>query len=200
MKQNKVVFLRGQKVTLRPLEKEDVEKISIWANDPEVTRFLSMTMPLTGGQEEGWIESLSKDDRNIVLAIEVDGEHIGNMGIHGIDWVHRTATTGAMIGEKDYWGKGYGTDAKMILLDYAFNTLGLRKICSSVYEFNKRSLQYNLHCGYKVEGRKKKQLFTKGKYWDEIVLGLFKKDWLPYWRDYKKGLKKVSRQTRDKSK
>lgn len=193
MKENKIVFLQGQRVTLRPLEKEDVPRICVWANDPEVTKFLTMNMPLTKEQEENWVESLTKDKQNIVLAIEVDDVHIGNMGIHGINWVSKTATTGAMIGEKNYWGKGYGTDAKMILLHYAFNTLGLRKINSSVYEFNNRSLKYSLHCGYKIEGRKKKQHFAMGRYWDEIVLGLFKKDWLPYWKDYKKGLKKVSR-------
>lgn len=193
MKENKVVFLRGQRVVLRPIEKEDLEKLVIWINDPEVTQFLSMNMPMTMLQEEQWYDNLSKRDRDIILGIEVDGKLIGTMGFHHIDWVHRTATTGALIGDKAYWGKGYGTDAKMILLNFGFNTLGLRKINSSVYEFNKRSLQYSLHCGYKIEGRKKAQHFVKGRYRDEILLGLFKRDWLPYWREYKKGLKKEGR-------
>jgi len=190
----KVVFLRGQKVILRPIEKTDIKQLVVWINDPEVTQFLVASFPLNEIAEEKWHESLDPK-KDIVLGIEVEGEGelIGVMGIHGIDWIHRTATTGAMIGNKDYWGKGYGTDAKMILLHYVFNTLNLRKILSSVYEFNQRSLRYSLHCGYKIEGRRKKQLFRKGRYWDEIELGLFKKEWLPYWREYKKGLPKDGR-------
>ena len=77
-------------------------------------------------------------------------------------------------------------------LNYAFNTLNLRKICSSVLAFNKRSLKYNLHCGYKIEGRKRKQIFKNGKYWDEIILGLFKKDWLTIWKRYQKTVNNIA--------
>lgn len=185
----KVVFLRGQRVTLRPIEKTDIKQLVVWINDPEVNQFITASFPLNEITEEKWHESLDPK-KDIVLGIEVGDELIGVMGIHGINWIDRVATTGAMIGNKDYWGKGYGTDAKMILLDYAFNKLNLRKIMSVVFEFNKRSLQYSLHCGYKIEGRRKKNRFRKGRYWDEIELGLFKKDWLPYWREYKKGLQK----------
>lgn len=108
------------------------------------------------------------------------------MGLHQINWKDRIATTGALIGEKEYWSKGYGTDAKMILLDHAFNTLNLHKICSAVIAYNKRSLDYSLHCGYKIEGTRREHFFRKGKYWDFIELGLLKKEWLPIWRKYKK--------------
>jgi len=190
MKTNQqVVFLRGQRIILRPVEKTDIKQLVIWINDPEVTQFITASFPVNEMAEEKWHESLDPK-KDIVLGIEVEGELIGVMGIHGINWVDRIATTGAMIGNKKYWGKGYGTDAKMILLNYAFNTLNLRKLLSSVYDFNGRSLNYSLHCGYKIEGRRKRNRFRKGRYCDEIELGLFKKDWLPYWREYKKGLKK----------
>jgi diamine N-acetyltransferase len=187
-----VVFLQGQKVILRPIERDDIKQLVVWINDPEVNQYVTISFPMTEMAEEKWYESLD-NKKDIVLGIEVDGELIGTMGIHGINWIHRTATTGAIIGNKNYWGKGYGTDAKMILLNYAFNTLNLRKILSSVYEFNKRSLNYSLHCGYKIEGKRKKNLFRNGKYWDEILLGVFKSDWLPYWRKYQKGLPKKGR-------
>jgi RimJ/RimL family protein N-acetyltransferase len=184
------VFLRGRKVILRPMNKAtDLELAWKYVNDPEVRRFLKTDRPFTLEAEAKWFDSLAdRSSTNIVLAI-VDietGKYIGSMGIHKINWKDRTATTGALIGDKSYWGKGYGTDAKMILLDYAFNTLGLRKILSSVMHFNRRSLNYSLHCGYKVEGVRKKQMFRNGHYCDEILLGLFKKDWLPIWRRYKK--------------
>lgn len=185
---NRVVFLKGRKVILRPLNKEnDLENCQRWINDPEVRRFLKRVLPTSKQAEAEWFDNLSKRTDDIVLAIEtLDGKFIGTMGLHKINWKDRTAVTGALIGEKAYWDKGYGTDAKMILLDYAFNQLGLRKICSSVLAFNKRSLQYNLHCEYKIEGVRKKQIFRDGNYWDEILLAVFREDWLSIWKKYQK--------------
>jgi RimJ/RimL family protein N-acetyltransferase len=177
-----VVFLRGKTTILRPVSLKDIPLFTKWINDPEIRQFIMNIFPITEGSEKEWVENLNKkSDKDIVLVIEVRGKPIGIMGIHGIDWRDRIATTGAIIGEVKYQGKGYGTDAKMTLLNYVFNTLNLRKIMSRVKSFNKRSLAYSLHCGYKVEGRLRKQHFVNGKYYDEIVLGLFRHEWLPYW-------------------
>lgn len=184
---NRVVFLRGHKVVLRPLDKDrDLETCQRWINDPDVNQYLLAHRPITPTGEAEWFDQLEKSD-DVHLAIDThDGVFIGLMGIHKISWKDRVATTGALIGEAAYWGRGYGTDAKMTLLDYAFNTLNLRKICSSVLAFNERSLQYNLHCGYQIEGRRKAQIFGNGQYWDEILLGLFKEDWQPIWERYQR--------------
>lgn len=185
--QGKIVFLSGKLVNLRPFSKTEVPTLTRWMNDPEVRRFITMVLPQTEQQEEKWFEKLGSDDKNIVLAIETkEGQLIGSMGVHQIHWQDRVCTTGAVIGEKEYWGKGFGTDAKMILLDYIFNTLNLHKVCSGVIAFNKRSLQYSLHCGYKIEGRRKEHIFRDGRYWTLIELGLFKEDWLRIWRKYQR--------------
>jgi RimJ/RimL family protein N-acetyltransferase len=72
----------------------------------------------------------------------------------------------------------------MALLNYAFNTLNLRKVCSSVLAFNKRSLHYQLNQGYKIVGKRRHQVFKNGKYYNEILLELFKKDWQKIWEEY----------------
>ncbi len=181
------IFLSGRIVNLRPLGMSDTETLATWVNNPEVRRFLSTLFPVTLKKEEEWLSQLGSDDKNIVLGIETkDGKFIGTMGAHRIEWGNRVCTTGALIGEKNYWGKGYGTDAKMILLDYLFNTLNLHKVCSDVIAFNKRSLRYSLHCGYRIEGVRRKHIYKAGKYFDKIELGVFKEDWLPIWRKYKK--------------
>lgn len=181
-----VVFLRGQKVILRPLMKSDMSTVVRWINDPDVREFIEMPFPKTEAEEDEWFRVLGRDDKNIVLAIEtLEGAFIGEMGIHRINWIDRVGTTGALIGNKEYWGKGFGTDAKMILLEYAFHTLNLHKLYSRVIEYNKRSLDYSLHCGYRVEGVRKLHSFKKGKYWDVIELAIFEKDWLPIWEVYK---------------
>ncbi|MEK7647005.1 MAG: GNAT family protein [Patescibacteria group bacterium] len=183
----RLVFLEGRKVNLRPFGRADIPTLTRWVNDPEIREFITSFMPFTEKQEEEWLNRLEMNDEDIILGVETkDGILIGSMGIHRINWRDRVAFTGAIIGEKEYWGKGYGTDAKMLLLDYAFNTLNLYKICSSAIAYNKRSLQYSSHCGYKIEGIRERQDFRKGRYWDVIELGLFKKEWLPIWRKYKK--------------
>ena len=183
----KPVFLIGRRVNLRPFLRTDIPTLTRWINDPEVREFVASTLPQTEKQEEEWFNKLGASDKDIVLGIETkEGVLIGSMGIHKINWRDRICTTGALIGEKEYWGKGYGTDAKMVLLDYIFNVLNLHKACSSVIAYNKRSLHYSLHCGYGVEGRRRKHMFKRGRYWTLIELGLFREEWLPIWKKYKK--------------
>lgn len=183
--QSGVVFLRGDRVILRPVSVEDVPLMLKWINNPNVRKYLSVPFPTTEGEEMEWIENLHKRKQNdVTLAIEVDGKIIGTMGLHRIHWRNRVATTGTLIGEEDFWGKGYGTEAKMHLLNYAFNTLNLRKICSSVLAFNERSYRYGLRCGYREEGRLKQHHFHDGQYHDEILLAVFRDDWLPLWEEF----------------
>ncbi len=185
---NGIVFLRGKRIVLRPLRKEtDLESALRWINDPEVRLYIRAMFPQTAASESEWFDSLLKRQNDVVLGIETnEGVLIGTMGIHNINWLDRTATTGAIIGEKQYWGKGYGTDAKMTLLKYAFETLGLRKINSAAYGFNGRSVAYSLRCGYRIEGRRRKQLFRNGRFHDEIFLGVSYEEWK---RAYKKWLR-----------
>ncbi|TSC69945.1 MAG: GCN5-like N-acetyltransferase [Parcubacteria group bacterium Gr01-1014_46] len=186
MSTEKIVFLSGKKTILRPVFREDIPYLLKWINDPDVRQFVASIFPTTQKFEEDWVDGLGKDKDNIVVVIETkEGKPIGLMGLHRIDWVNRLATTGALIGDKEYWGKGFGTDAKMALLDYAFNTLNLNRINSDVIAFNERSLNYSLHCGYQVEGRKRQAMFRHGKYWDRIELGLLREEWLPLWEKYR---------------
>ena len=181
-KSSRVIFLQGKKTVLRPICKQtDLPSLTRWINDPEIRSFILIYQPQMFESEEQWLDAIANNKRpnDIILAIEtLGGQFIGTMGIHNISWKDRTATTGAIIGEKAFWGKGYGSDAKMALLDYAFNTLNLHKVCSAVIAYNERSLNYSLHCGYKIEGRKRQQIFKHGAYHDEILLGVFKEEWL----------------------
>ncbi|MBP6974760.1 MAG: GNAT family N-acetyltransferase [Candidatus Pacebacteria bacterium] len=180
---DEIIFRRGPRVTLRPLHEDDAPILTKWINDPLITQFVQAYLPTMEMEERDWIKGLiSRKGNNIVVMLVVDSKPIGTMGIHAIDYRHRIATTGALIGEPEYWGKGYGNEAKMLLLEYAFNTLNLRKICSEVIAFNERSTKYSLKCGYKVDGGPKKlHHYAKGQYWDVIQLAVFREDWLPIW-------------------
>ena len=189
MSENQVVFLKGRNVSLRPVEKTDLPIIVRWINDPEVRFFLEAYLPQNNKDEEEWLERLSKrkPDDITLLIVKTGGEPIGVMGIHNIKWRDRVATTGALIGAKECWGKGLGSEAKLLLLDYAFNTLNLRKICSNAIAYNERSIRYSLRCGYKEEGKLKAHIFRAGEYHDLVQLAIFRENFKPVWEKYQKG-------------
>ncbi len=102
---------------------------------------------------------------------------IGTIGLHNINWVDRNATTGTVIGEAKHRGKGYSKDAKMVLLEYAFLTLGMHKIISHADARNIASIEYSKSCGYVFESRLKEHLFRNGEWVDMVSLACFYKDW-----------------------
>lgn len=179
------IFRKGPNVILRLPTAEDAKLATGYINDPAVSANLLVYRPLSYLAEEEFFRSANKDDsKNVLLALEVNGQFIGMMGLHDIDYRHGTATTGAWIG-KPYQGKGYGPEAKMLLLEYAFNTLNLRKVCSNVFEFNEYSLKYSARCGYQEEGRLKKHIYAKGQYWDKVQLAVFREDFMPLWEEFR---------------
>jgi RimJ/RimL family protein N-acetyltransferase len=184
-----IVFRRGKKVYLRPLEEEDLHRLYRWINDPEVSVFLDQTFPLPLAYEAEFLKkSMTRPafptDIIFAICLNEDNRQIGNMGLHRIRYDHGTAGTGSFIGEKELWGQGYGYDAKMILLDFAFNTLRLRKITAGAKAFNQRSLGFNAKCGYKEEGRLRAQFLVNGEYVDDVITAVFREDWLPLWEVY----------------
>ena len=184
----RVVFINGKRLYLRPPCKSDLPYFVRWFNDPEVRIFLNQIYPMTESGEEKWLEGLVERKNDIVLVIVLKGKTpmqdrpIGNIGIHGIERENGVATTGAAIGEKDCWEKGYGTEAKMILLDYAFNTLNLRKVYSRVLAINPRSRAYSEKCGYVLEAALPKAHFRQGKYVDECILAVYADVWRELWK------------------
>lgn len=183
----RVICLAGRKVRLGLLDrKTDFDRCLRWMNDAEVAQFIKRQPPVSVEEEEEFFANLSKRKNDHTYAVETfEGRHIGNIGLHRIDRYSRTATTGTIIGEKDCWGKGYGSDAKMTLLDFAFNTLGLEKVNSSVFEFNERSLRYVLRCGYREEGRSRSQVFRYGMRWDAVQLGILREEFAPVLARYR---------------
>ncbi len=176
---SRVVFLEGDKIIFRPLDERDLDRIVIWINDPQVRKYLTVFIPMTMGAEKKWIESISGSEKNIVLAAidKETGKHIGNAGLHNINGRNRTATFGFLIGDKDFWGKGYGTEMLDLMLKYAFHTLGLRKVKSSVLAANIGSAKVHEKCGYKKAGVFKNEYLVDGEYVDEILLDVLREDW-----------------------
>lgn len=185
------VFLSGKKVNLHLLSAEHhLDSCVKWLNDSSLTQFLiAGRFPQYVSDEKEWFDRNSKStNERICLAIHTiaNGEFIGIMGLEKINFIHRHAMTGSFIGEERNRGQSYGHDAKMILLNHAFNRLNLHKVYATAIAFNQRSIKFNQRCGYKVEGRRQQHLFVDGQYHDEIMLAVFAEDFRPLWEDYQK--------------
>lgn len=182
------VCYTGKKVILRPLNIEtDLESCWRWINDSEVNRYLLSNSPISLEEERKFFEKVSqKNSDSVCFAVETleERKFIGTVGVNSIRSIERIGTTGSMIGEKEYWGQGYGTDAKMLLLNHAFNVMNLAKVNSSVTEFNGRSVGALKKQGYVQEGVVRQDIFREGKYWDRIVFGLLRSEFEPIWEKY----------------
>jgi RimJ/RimL family protein N-acetyltransferase len=176
-------IIYGERIRLRAVEREDVKKFFVWVNDPEVTRYLSLYLPISTVDEEHWFDSLSKRDQSEKpLAIEIrDGDGwrmIGNCGVFGIDLVSRFGELGIMIGEKDEWNKGYGMETMSLLLRHCFETLNLNRVYLHVYAENLRGKRAYEKAGFVEEGRLREAVYKRGKYDDVIVMSVLRSVWI----------------------
>lgn len=172
-------FLIGERVYLRPLDEEDLERCMRWINDPEVLCTLGRHFPMSRTLEREWLTGQYKSEKALSLAIVVkDGDrHIGNCGFNDIDYVNRKAVFGILIGEKDQWGKGYGPEAARLIVDYGFNQLNLHRISLTVYSNNPRAIRSYEKVGFVHEGTLRESYFRDGHYHDTLIMTILKSEW-----------------------
>ncbi len=130
-------------------------------------------------EHEKWIESFSGNSDGVFeFAIELKQEklYIGSCGIQEIDQKNRIGEIGISI-KKEYWGKGYGTEAFNLLVNFCFEEVNLNKIKLNVFDFNKRGISSYKKLGFKQEGCLREEIYRFGRYNDVIVMGLLKSEW-----------------------
>ncbi|MFC1936817.1 GNAT family N-acetyltransferase, partial [Chloroflexota bacterium] len=123
----------GERIRLRALEREDLPQFVKWFNDPEVTSGLFNIFPMSMGVEEQWYENMLKrpPEEHPLCAEVKEGEDwklIGNIGLMHFDKTAHSAEVGIVIGEKDYWDQGYGTEMMSLMLKHCFETLNLHRV------------------------------------------------------------------------
>jgi len=165
--------LVGVRIYLSPRNVEDVEIFAEWMNDFNITDYLGRSYQTITLQEEKAYLEKEQNNKNVFAIIDLEtDEVIGNVGLHEINDINRTATLGIFIGNKNYWSKGYGTEAIQLILDFGFNYLNLNNIDLALMEFNQRALKCYEKCGFKEIGRKRKCNFINGKYYDSILMDI----------------------------
>jgi RimJ/RimL family protein N-acetyltransferase len=148
--------LNGSKIILRPKQIYDAADDYEWRKDSELCT-LDAAQPITHSFEEylkyaSGLPSCSRWSCHFAIAT-LDGKHIGNCSYFDIDTVSREAEIGIMIGDKDYWDRGYGTDTISTALHYIFSQTNLNRIYLKTLEWNIRAQKCFQKCGFKSCGR-----------------------------------------------
>ena len=176
-------MLIGKKVMLRPVKRSDLTHFLRWFNDPEVVQCIGEYLPMTEMGEEKRIEELgtTRARTDAVFVIESVGgdacKPIGITELLGINSKDHNAGFGIAIGEKDYWSKGYGTEAAALIIRYGFEQLNLHRINSSVIGFNERSIRMHRKLGFLEEGTQREGIYKNGRYHDHLLFGLLRSEW-----------------------
>lgn len=175
----KPVFIDGKRLYLRPVGMRDLERFFRWFNDPKLRRFLLLPFPTTRMAEKEFIRKVTDLKDGVVLSIVVKkGDRlIGNVSLFKIETVSRKAELGIALADLSMVGKGFGTEAVALVLDYAFRTLNLHRVWLTVHDFNFRAKNAYRALGFVEEGRHRQSYFCDGKYHDDILMGILQDEW-----------------------
>jgi RimJ/RimL family protein N-acetyltransferase len=131
----------------------------------------------TPKQVKEWLEKHIEEFYGFSIHRLEDDALIGMVDLSGVDWVTGSAWVGIGIGDPDFWGKGYGTEAMRLILDFGFGQLNLRRVSLNVFEYNQRACQSYRKCGFQEEGRLRQWMQRGGERHDLIYMGILRREW-----------------------
>jgi RimJ/RimL family protein N-acetyltransferase len=175
-----VIFLKGERIHLRALEERDLTDYYLqWLNDEEVCRYNSHAVfPNSESKMSSFFASLQNQEKNIVLAIihTPTGKHIGNVSLQNINWISRNAEFAILLGDKEFWGNGFGEEAAKLIVAYGFERLNLHRIYCGTLAGNQGMIKLAQKLKMTEEGRRKEAIFKLGKYIDIVEYGVLHKE------------------------
>ena len=166
----------GKKCYLSPIDLDDAEKYAEWLNDLELTTNLAIHHSVINAEtEKSLLEKISKEHNYAIIDIKTD-KLIGTCGFVKIDHLNQTAEAGIFIGDKQFWGKGYGTESLQLLLDYGFQVLNLHNVMIRVFSFNERAISSYKKIGFKTIGKRREALKRGDKTFDIVSMDILYKE------------------------
>ena len=171
--------MQGKLVRLRAYEKSDADALFRWFADEEVTRWLGPPNFPSRAHQERFIElaQSSSDDAKYFAIETLEGKLVGDCGLRFIDWKSRKAEFFITIGEKQFWGKGLGSDALRIVIRVAFDKMNLNRLWLTVLVDNPRAVRCYEKCGFVREGLLKQESYVDGKYRDVLLMALLRENY-----------------------
>ena len=173
--------LIGKNCYLSPIDVNDVETFTEWLNDMEILTNLQLYSGIVSLEnEKTFLNNLSKDHNYSIIDLETE-KLIGNCGFLDIDYVNQTAEVGIFIGNKNYWNRGYGTEALSLLVDYGFKALNFHNIMLKVYKFNKGGIKCYEKIGFKQIGKRREALHRNLERHDIIYMDILPNEFFEKW-------------------
>jgi RimJ/RimL family protein N-acetyltransferase len=181
MTMNEKLF-QGKLVRIAAQDPEkDVEAFVNWSRDSEFHRLLDFdpVRPYTLKSVKEQMEKDATSTERFLFSIRTlaDDCLIGFMGLYHPSWNHGDVNVGIGIGEREYWGKGYGTDAMRVMLDFAFMELNLHRISLMVLATNTRAIRSYEKTGFVLEGRIRQSDNRDGSRDDIVAMGILRREW-----------------------
>ena len=174
-----IVFLKGPRVELRALTETDLTQEYLqWLNDDEVCRNNSHAIfPNTEQKMKDYFSRLN-NQKEVVLAIihTESNQHIGNVSLQNINWISRNAEFAILMGNKKFWGNGYGEEAAKLIVEYGFERLNLHRIYCGTLETNKGMKKLTKKLLMKKEGLRRQAMFKNGEFQDIVEYGVLKSE------------------------
>jgi RimJ/RimL family protein N-acetyltransferase len=166
--------LTGRRVYLRPFSRDDLHYIQKWSSDAELRKLIGEVAPMSRAETEKFYKELlaDKDRMWFVIALRRGDRVIGEAGLLRMFRPWRATDMTIIIGEKDAWGKGYGTEAGRLLLNYAFLRLGFHRVSIGVVGFNERALRFWESLGFKKEGVHRDGYYCNNEYSDFVMMSI----------------------------
>lgn len=177
-------LLRGELVYLTVEDPQVLaEAFSRWSLDAEYWRLAASdaALPRSSKSIQDWLDKeLGKENPQLFMftirRLE-DQQLIGEIDLDIVSWSHGESFVGIGLGEREYWGKGYGTDAMRVILKYAFSELNLERVSLNVFEYNPRARRSYEKAGFTEEGRCREFLQRDGKRYDLVFMGILRSEW-----------------------
>ncbi|MBR6408072.1 MAG: GNAT family N-acetyltransferase [Clostridia bacterium] len=171
----------GRNVMLREYMHEDIRFIDRWVNDKATTRMLDpnvFTFPRPLEKTAEFVaENIEHGGPAFVIANVQNGEYIGQIDLHNVNYRHRSAEMGIVIGVSKHRHSGYGTEAIELLLKFAFEEMNLNRISLHVLEYNTSAIACYEKLGFVREGVLRQAHWGEGKYADLLVYGILREEW-----------------------
>mgnify|MGYP003934870413 CR=1 FL=1 len=163
----------GKKCYLSPIDPDDAPIYAGWLNDPELSLMLQIVnKPVSVAGEREWLEKFAKDPYQFAIVDAQTNTLIGGCGLKDVDLVNRTALMGVFLGDKSYWGRGFGEEAVRLLVDFAFSFVNLQSIMLEVFSFNPRAIRCYEKVGFKRVGTRRGAKLLGNKRYDEVLMDI----------------------------
>lgn len=164
-------------VTLRPLRADDEERLLDWRNRPEVARYMLSDHVISAAEHARWFAGAVAATSARYWIAELDGQPVGLFGLADISAEHRRASWGFYVADPSLRGRGVASAGWRFLLHYAFEQLGLEKVCSEVLATNDAVVRMHERFGFHVDGVLRRHIRKGDRRFDVVVLSLLREEW-----------------------